>query len=217
MIKLYYSPQSCSLIPHILLEELGANYETQLVSLKDNMHKQPEFLKINPKGKIPIIQDNGKIITETIAIVNYIADLYPNDNIFPKKNLQKKSDIMEWICYYNNTLHTAFLRLFRPNHFTTDKQAYQKIQNLANQDIDSAFQNIDLLLKNHNYLNGTEFQLCDIFLFNYGRWGNLAAKPTKKYVNLANFMYRIAKRHAVKYVLQKEKIDLYRDLLPKIS
>ena len=75
---------------------------------------------------------------------------------------------------------------------------------------------MDFLLKDRDYLNGEEIQICDICLFNYGRWGNLAEKPTKTYPNLAKFMERVATRASVQKALQQEGIELYRDVAPPL-
>ena len=216
MITLYYSPQSCSLIPHIFLKELNVNYNTQLVSIKDGMHKKPEFLMLNPKGKITIIKHANKVITETIAILHYIMDIYPSSALIPK-DIKKKSNVWEWVSFFSTSLHTAFIRLFRPNYFTSYKEDYKHIQQLANKDIADIFLTIDNILSNQNYLNGEDFQLCDIFLFNYGRWGNLASIPTKNYLSFAKFMTKIAQRLAVTSVMQTEDICLYRDVYPLLK
>ena len=216
MITLYYSPQSCSLIPHIFLKEVEADYKIELIHIREEMHKKPKFLAINPKGKLPVIEHKGKIITETLAIMSYIANLHPETPLL-SKDLLEKTNVWEWASFFNSSLHTAFLRYYRPNYFITDKEHYQKVQNLADQDIANIFAKIDSILANSSFLMGENFQLCDIFLFNYGRWGNLASKPTKEYPNFAKFMEKVSKRNAVFSVLKEEKIQLYRDLMPIIS
>ncbi len=216
MFKLYYFPQSCSLIPHIYLEELQADYEAKIVNLRAEEQHSEEFRKINGKGKIPVLVHNDKTITETLAIVSYLADVHPETNFFPRSNIIKKSDVMEWMAFFLGSLHTNFIRLFRPYYFFADKQYFSAIQKQTNQEIEEHFTNLDVFLKDRNYLNGDEIQICDICLFNYGRWGNLAEKPTKAYPNLARFMERVAERSSVKRALKQEKITLYRDVAPPL-
>ena len=123
---------------------------------------------------------------------------------------------MEWLLFFATSLHISFIRLFRPNYFVTGKENYNLVQSNANQEIAKNFSLLDKLLGERDYLNNGEVQICDISLFNYGRWGNLAEKPTKDYPNLARFMEKIALIPSVKKILSKEGIGLYRDQLPQI-
>ena len=221
MFELYYFPQSCSLIPHIYLEELQTDYEAKIVNLRKNEQHSEEFMEINPKGKIPVLvhQDEtigSKTITETLAILIYLAGVHPETNFFPCSDIQKKSDVIEWMSFFLGPLHTNFIRLFRPYYFIADKEHYYSIQKQTNQEIGEHFSKLDFLLKDRDYLNGEEIQICDICLFNYGRWGNLAEKPTKTYPNLAKFMERVATRASVQKALQQEGIELYRDVAPPL-
>ena len=83
MFELYYFPQSCSLIPHIYLEELKADYEAKIVNLKAEEQHSEEFIKLNPKKKIPVLVHGEKVVTETLSILSYLADIHPETNFFP--------------------------------------------------------------------------------------------------------------------------------------
>ena len=216
MFELYYFPQSCSLIPHIYLEELQADYEAKIVNLRAEEQHSEEFIKLNPKKKIPVLVHGEKVVTETLAILSYLADIHPETNFFPRSDIQKKSDVMEWMAFFLGSLHINFIRLFRPYYFLADKQHFSAIQKQTNQEIGEHFSNLDAFLEDRNYLNGAEIQICDICLFNYGRWGNLAAKSTKEYPNLAKFMERVATRASVQKALQQEGIKIYRDTAPPL-
>jgi glutathione S-transferase len=83
MIKLYYSPGACSLAAHIVLEELGIAFEPVLVSLAEGEHKRPEFLRINPKARVPALNVDGKVLTETVAILTYLGGGYAERGLWP--------------------------------------------------------------------------------------------------------------------------------------
>ena len=117
MFELYYFPQSCSLIPHIYLEELKADYEAKIVNLRAEEQHSEEFIKLNPKKKIPVLVHGEKVVTETLAILSYLADIHPETNFFPRSDIQKKSDVMEWMAFFLGSLHINFIRLFRPYYF----------------------------------------------------------------------------------------------------
>lgn len=216
MLKLYYSPQSCSLIPHIFLEELKSDYETELVDVKTQQNKKAQFLKINPRGKIPALAHNQRIITETVAIINYLADIHDETNFFPQKDISQKTANLEWMLYFATSVHNAFLRLFRPNYFIIEKKDYSLVQQFADKEIEKILTTVDTHLENQSYLNGEVLQICDVYFFNYGRWGNLANKPTKDYTNLSRFMNQVAETASVTKILKKEAIGLYREQKPVI-
>ena len=85
MIKLYFSPGACSLAPHIVLEELGIAYEPVLVSLKDGENKKADYLKINPKARVPALNVDGKVLTENVAILTYLGGGYPERGLWQRK------------------------------------------------------------------------------------------------------------------------------------
>ena len=195
---------------------MQADYEAKIVNLRAEEQHSEEFIKLNPKKKIPVLVHGEKVVTETLAILSYLADIHPETNFFPRSDIQKKSDVMEWMAFFLGSLHINFIRLFRPYYFLADKQHFSAIQKQTNQEIGEHFSNLDAFLEDRNYLNGAEIQICDICLFNYGRWGNLAAKSTKEYPNLAKFMERVATRASVQKALQQEGIKIYRDTPPPL-
>jgi|SRR5712671_1278130 glutathione S-transferase len=118
MLTLYYSPGACSLAPHIALEEAGATYALQLVSIPKREQQDPEYLNVNPRGKIPALRTDDGVLTENVAILTYIARTFPQARLLPEEPIGMARCIshMAWL---SNTVHPAFTHIvclitFRP-------------------------------------------------------------------------------------------------------
>ena len=116
MLKLYYSPGACSLSPHIALREAGLTFDLEQVNLKEKKTKSGEdYLKINPKGYVPALKlDNGYVLTEGPAIVQYIADQRPKLNLAPENGSPERYQLQEWLTYIGTEIHKTFSPLFNP-------------------------------------------------------------------------------------------------------
>lgn len=116
-MKLYYTPGSCSLSPHIVLRETGLDFSIERIDLRAKKTESgKDFLTINPKGQVPVLQlDNGDILTEGVAIVQYLADLKPDRNLIaPPKSLERYHQI-EWLNFLASEVHKGYGPLFSPD------------------------------------------------------------------------------------------------------
>ncbi len=107
MLTLYHNPHSRSATVYYMLHELGEPFEIALIDLKAGEHKSPEFLKINPMGKIPVLKDGDVIITETPAILVYLADKYPNAGLAPAIDDPDRADYLRWLFFYGSCFEPA--------------------------------------------------------------------------------------------------------------
>jgi glutathione S-transferase len=113
-MKLYYSNGSCSLASHLTLEEAGAKFDAQRVDLREGEQKRPEYLKINPKAKVPaLVLDGGVVITENPAIISYVADTHPQANLLAKPGEVARAKAQEWLAWCASSVHISFGPLFR--------------------------------------------------------------------------------------------------------
>jgi glutathione S-transferase len=114
-MKLYYSNGSCSLASHIVLEEAGAKFEAQRINLKEGEQKRPEYLKINPKGKVPaLVLDDGQTLTENPAIMSWIADTHPEAKLLAPVGDLARARAQEWLAWCASSIHaSAFGPLFK--------------------------------------------------------------------------------------------------------
>jgi len=200
-MKLYYSPGACSIGIHVLLEEIGEPYQTELVNLREGAQYKPPFTGINPKSKVPILErDDGSILTEFPVIVRWLGR---QANLLPK---DEEADIraMEAMEYAVGTMHgQGFARLFRPERFSTDQDA---VKTAGREIVDKGFAVLDKALAGKNYIAGNEFSAPDTALFYVEYW---AAKRLgmKLPANCAAHFDRMMARRSVQRVMQQEGLN----------
>ena len=203
-MKLYYAPGACSLSPHIVARELGINVELKKVNTKDKtIEGGGDYWKVNPRGYVPALElDNGQVLTEGPAIVQYLADQKPDAGLAPKAGTFERYRLQEWLNFLTSEIHKGFSPLFKP----TTPEDYKPVakENLANR-----FNGLNEHLGSREYLTGSQFTVADAYLFVLLNW----TKPTQidlaKWPNLQAFQKRVGSRPKVKEALQAE------GLLPK--
>ncbi|WP_394834011.1 glutathione transferase GstA [Pendulispora rubella] len=200
-MKLYVSPGACSLSPHIVFREAGLNVEVEDVSLASKKTKSgDDFKAINPKGKVPTLRlDDGRVLTEGAAIVQYLADLAPASNLAPKAGTFERVRVQEWLNYVASEVHKGFSPLFYP---TTPEQTKQTtIANLSR-----AFDFLSTSLAEGPFLLGSTFTVADAYLYTILLWtkhfgGDL---DLAKWPVLQGYVARITERPAVRATLDFE-------------
>jgi glutathione S-transferase len=208
MIKLYYSPGACSLAPHIVLEELGIAFEPVLVSLKDGEHRKADFLRINPRARVPALNVDGKILTECVAILTYLGGGYAERGLWPK-DTWKQAEALALMSWLGSTVHIAVAGLFRPGRFAEDVSVHEPIKATARVTLENCYAEIDKLLTGKTFAMGGQYTVCDPYLLVFYRWGNRIGIPMKdRYPVWARHAQRVASRPTVKRVFEAEGIQL---------
>lgn len=208
MIKLYYSPGACSLAPHIVLEELGIAYDSMLVSLKDGEHKKADFLKINPKARVPVLNVDGKIMTECVAILTYLGGGFADRGLWPK-DTWKQAEAISLMSWLSNTVHIAFAGVFRPERFLEDASAHPQLKATAMANIEKNFADIEKMLTGKTFAMGGQYTVVDPFFLVFYRWGNRIGIPMKeRYPIWTKHAQRVASRPTVKRVFEAEGITI---------
>lgn len=197
-MKLYYAPGACSLSPHIVLSESGADFETEKVDLKDKKTAGgKDYGAINPKGQVPaLVLDDGALLTEGPAIVQYVADRTNSGLAGPHGSLER-ARVQEWLNFVGTELHKNFVPLFGP----TTPDAYK---NMARETLIRRFEWIDHELGRRPYATGDRFTVADAYLFTVARWAPAVGIDTSKWRNLAAFMERVRARPKVQETLKAE-------------
>ncbi|MGE3897676.1 MAG: glutathione transferase GstA [Variibacter sp.] len=198
-MKLYYSPGACSLSPHIVACEAGLKIDLEKVDGKaKKTEKGTDFWHVNAKGQVPVLEiEDGELLTEGPAIVQYLADQAPAAKLIPQAGSKERYRVLEWLNFVTSEIHKSFSPLFKPN--TPD--AYKAIvkDNLA-----ARFAYIDKQLAGKKYLLGDQFTVADAYLYTVLRWSSLHHIDLAKYPNIAAFMTRVGDRPKVKEALQQE-------------
>jgi glutathione S-transferase len=201
-MRLYFAPGACSLSPHIVSRELGLPIELKKVSTKDKtMEGGGDFRQINPKGYVPALElDDGAVLTEGPAIVQYLADRKPDAGLAPKAGSLERYRLQEWLNFITSELHKQFSPLFRP----TTPEDYKKIakDNLANR-----FEWLDKQLAGKDYLMGKGFTVADAYLYTVLRWTKPMQIDLAKWPNVVAYMERVGARPNVKDALKAEGLQ----------
>ena len=198
-MKLYYSPNACSLSPHIVLREAGLSFD--LVKASTKTHKLDDgtdYYTINPKGYVPLLElDDGQRLSEGPAIVQYIADQAPAKKLAPAAGTLERYRLQEWLNFITSELHKSFSPLFNPEMPEAAKQIYKTR-------IESRFKWVDEQLKGKQYLMGDAFSVADAYLFTVVRWSKFVGVETSGFAHIGAFMERVGARPAVQAALKAE-------------
>jgi len=198
-MKLYYATGACSLSPHIVLSELGLPYELVRVELSTHLTADgQDYTAINPKGYVPAVElDDGQLLTEGPAIVQYLADQKPSAGLLPPAGTIERARVQEWLTFIGTELHKNFSPLFNPN-----ASADWKAAALAN--IERRFGFVEKALAGRDYLTGANFCVADAYLFTVVNWTKFVKIDLAPWPTLAAFHQRVMARPAVQEALREE-------------
>jgi glutathione S-transferase len=198
-MKLYYAPGACSLSPHIVSRELGINVELKRVNTKDKtIEGGGDYRNINPRGYVPALElDNGQILTEGPAIVQYLADQKPEAGLAPKAGSFDRYRLQEWLNFLSTELHKQFSPLFKPS----TPEDYKPI---VKETIAGRFDWLDKQLAGKDYLMGSQFTVADAYLFVLLGWTRPTQIELARWPNLQAFHRRVGSRPKVKDALEAE-------------
>lgn len=198
-MKLYYSPGACSLAPHIVAREAGLPVTLEKVNLADRTTETgAKFATINPKGYVPALAlDDGSVLTEAAAILQYLADRQPGAGLAPANGTTERYRLIEWLTFISSEIHKGFGPLWNPT--TPDSVKTATKDRLA-----TRFAYLDETLAKQPYLMGETFTVADAYLFTVVNWTNFHAVDIAPFKNLSAFMSRVAARPKVQEALVAE-------------
>jgi glutathione S-transferase len=202
-MKLYYSPGACSLSPHIILRELGISFDLERVDTATKTTESGEdFRTVNPKGYVPALRlDDGEVLTEGAAIVQYIADTNGASELAPPFGTLGRARLQEHLNFVASELHKAFSPLFRAD-------ASEEAKAAASANIGRRLDHIEHVLSDgRSYLLGDKFTVADAYLFVVSSWAIPAGIGLDRWPNLAAFVERVRSRPAVKAAMKAEGLS----------
>ena len=202
MIHLYYFYPACSLAAHIALEESGLPFEAHAVDLKDPA-KAAEYKKINPRGTVPAITVDGVMLSESVAILNYIAELAPEAGLIPTTPMER-AQCISMLAWSASTAHINFRRSFRPERFCADPATHDAVRADGRAAFWSNLEAVDQRLQNHDWVMGRNFTAVDGYGLRFYDWGRIAKYPVDDLKALTAFKDRMLARPAVRRVLARE-------------
>lgn len=206
MLTLYYSLNSCALASHLMLEESGAHYEKKLIHLAGD---RSEYLRINPRGTVPALLIDGTLLTENLAILNYIARSYPYARLIPDGAL-REAMCLSFLSWCASTVHISFRMSVRPQRFTPEPQGWPAIRDTGRKMFRQNLQKIDELLRAGKWFMGEQYSVADAYPLVFYAWALIDDVPVEDLRAYRAFKERMLERPAVRTVLEREDSVLLR-------
>jgi glutathione S-transferase len=210
-IALYYSPGSCSLAPHIVLNEIGQPFELRKFSTAERANYSPEYLAINPKGRIPALEIDGFVLTENPAILAYLGRRFPGARLYPADGSEAEARCLELLAWSSNTVHVTFAQLFRPERFVQKEDDYPPVRDSGRINYERCLADIDRTLQRQPFAVGTQFTVVDPFWLVFYRWAMRSNYDMRnKFPAYTAYVERLCNRPSVQRTLAAEGISVWK-------
>lgn len=206
MLNLFYVPETCALASHIALEEAGAKFETTRLSFSSDDQKKPEFLAINPKGRVPALVTADGVITETPAILAFVAQSFPDARLAPLGDLIAFAKVQAFNSYLCSTVHVAHAHRMRGYRWVDDPSAIKEMQRKAPEAVGACFEVIERGMAQGQWVMGDIYTICDPYLFTLARWLEADGVDLERLPKVRDHRRRMYERPAVRIALEEERI-----------
>jgi glutathione S-transferase len=208
-MTLYYNRGSCSLASHVALEETGLDYSAVWIDLTKGSNYEPEYLATNRWARVPALECSGGVLTENVAILQYLADLVPDRKLLPAPGTFERAQAVRFLALLSSTIHVAFRPLFRPSRFVTSEGCQQEVVETGLAALNETLQKLEGELGGRQFVLGDEFSLCDAYALVFAVWsrrpsleGKLEPTPALHAIGR-----RVADRPSGKRAMQSEEIE----------
>jgi glutathione S-transferase len=197
MLKLYWAPHTCALASHIALEEAGADFTLQRVDFRADEQRQPPYLAINPKGRVPALATDRGTLTETPAILAFVAQSFPKARLAPLEDPFAFAKVQAFNSYLCSTVHVAHAHRVRGYRWADDPAAVKEMQRKVPQTVGECFGLIERDLLAGPWVMGAAFTICDPYLFTLGQWLVGDGVDIARFPKVADHSRRMSERSAV--------------------
>ena len=204
MLKFYYAPGTCALASHIALEEAGAEYETVRLSFRTEDQRKPEYLAINPKARVPTLVTDAGVLTETPAILAFVAQTFPGAQLAPMDDAFAFARVQAFNSYLCSTVHVAHAHRMRGYRWVDDPAAIVAMQRKAPSAVAECFDLIERDMFAGPFVMGDAYTICDPYLYTLTQWWEADSVDPARFSKLRDHRQRMADRPAVKRALAEE-------------
>ena len=201
MLKLFYAVGTCALASHIALEEAGAEYTTERLIFPNNDQRKPEYLKINPKGRVPALVTDKGILTETPAILAYIAQIFPKSNLAPLNDPFAFARVQAFNSYLCSTAHVNHAHLGRGARWADEPSSLEDMKRKVPKNVTEGFALMEREMFEGPWVMGKTYTICDPYLFTLEGWLPRDSVDINLFPKIAEHNKRMKERPAVKKVL----------------
>ncbi len=204
MLTLYYSPGSCALASHIALEEAGAEYRTVRLDFSRNEQRNPDYLALNPKGRVPVLITEQGALSESPAILVYIAQRFPKAGLAPLDVPFALAKLQSFNSYLCSTVHVAHAHRMRGTRWVDDPAALEAMKKKVPQSVGDAFRLIEQHMFEGPWVLGERYSVCDGYLLTMARWLEGDGVDIATLPKVHDHLRRMEARPAVKKALAEQ-------------
>lgn len=209
-IKLFYAPGACSLAPHIALEETGVPFQAVPVDTAAGEQRQPDYLRINPKGRVPALLVDGWALTENPAILQFIGGAFPEARLWPG-DPRAAARATEWMAWLSSTIHVAYAHMRRAERYATSEQALADVRAKGRESCEALWPAVESAFGAGPWVLGEGYSVVDAYLMVFWMWGRgpaLAFDMPGRFPRWTAQARRMASRPAVGRAFRREALDL---------
>lgn len=206
MLKLYYAAHTCSLATHIVLEEVGADYSTVRVDFGKEQQKSSDYLKVNPKARVPALVTDKGILTETPAMLVYVAQSFPASRLALMDDPFAFAQVQSFNSYLCSHLHVAHAHRMRGHRWVDadDKASIAAMQRKVPESVGAAFDMIERDMLKGPWVMGEHYTVCDPYLFTLAQWLEADGVEPARVPKVIDHRRRMAERPGVKKAIAQE-------------
>jgi len=204
MLKLYYAPGTCALASHIALKESGLAFTVERIDTKNSQQTTPAYLAINPKGRVPALVTDRGILTETPAILAYVAQSAPAAKLMPSDAFEF-AQAQSFNSYLCSTVHVNHAHKGRGARWATEQSSFDDMKRKVPDSMSAAFALIERDMVRGPWVMGEQYTACDGYLFTLTAWAELDGVDLAKLPKVTAHRQRMSERPAVREVLAVEK------------
>jgi glutathione S-transferase len=203
MMTLYFSPGACSLASHIGLEETGAPYELKPILLAKGQQRTEAYQKINPRGKVPALAVDGKVLVENTAILTYLSRRFPEKKLLPS-DPSAEALCIGTMCWFTSVVHPSYQRSHRPERFAEGEAALAAVKENGKKSFWANLQEIDSMIQRNDWVMGREFTAVDGYALVFYGWAERSGFPVKDLGSYTTWKERMMQRPTVKKCVEDE-------------
>ena len=205
MLTLHYAPRTCALASLIALEESGLAFEVKRVDMASSEQRSPQYLAINPKGRVPALGTERGILTETPAILAYIAQVTPGGRLAPLDDAFAFARMQAFNSYLCSTVHVAHAHNRRGSRWSDDAAAIETMKAKVPQNMADCFSLIEEAMLTGPWVMGNAYSVADPYLFTIGGWLKGDGVDPSRFPKVAAHRARMLERAAVKRAVEREE------------
>jgi glutathione S-transferase len=205
MLKFYFAPGTCALASHIALAEAGADYTVEKLDFKSNQQNSPDYLAINPKGRVPALVTERGILTETPAMLAYIAQSFPQANLAPLDDPFAFAQLQAFTSYLCSTVHIAHAHRPRGARWASEESSFADMKRKVPETMGACFALIESKMFSGPWVMGEQYTVCDPYLYTIAGWLGGDGVDIATFPKVADHHKRMSERPAVQKALAEQQ------------